>query len=141
MTINHWQPLIHSCLLEVFFFSSCCHQHKSMLKNNLKDLFKCNVIVPCDKSHVVWPFTAPLASLSTWRPACFPPTKNGIESYLFPLFVPPREIRKKFPPSFHPSTYLDFEINFPSGASRAISTFKMSQMVEILILDLVLILD
>ena len=69
----------------------------------------------------------------------FPPTKNGITSQLPPLFVPPREMRKKFPPSFHPSPHLNFEINFPPGGSETISTLKMSQMVEIFISDLVLI--
>ena len=42
-------------------------------------------------------------------------------------------MRKKFPPSFHPSPHLDFEINFPPGASGTISTLKMSQMVETLL--------
>ena len=50
--------------------------------------------------------------------------------------------KKKFTPSFHPSPYLDFENNSPPpGASRTISTLKMSQMVEILISDLVLIVN
>ena len=33
-------------------------------------------------------------------------------------------------PPLHPSPHLDFEINFPPGASGTISTLKMSQMVE-----------
>ena len=48
--------------------------------------------------------------------------------------------KKNLPPLFilpHP----DFEINFPPGASGTISTLKMSQMVEILISDLVLIIN
>ena len=49
--------------------------------------------------------------------------------------------KKKFTPSFHPFPYLDFENNSPPGASRTISTLKMSQMVEILISDLVLIVN
>ena len=71
----------------------------------------------------------------------FLPTTNGIKSQSPPLFVPPREMGKKFSPSFHPSPHLDFEINSPPGASGTISTLKMSQMVEILISDLVLIVN
>ena len=58
-----------------------------------------------------------------------------------PLFVPLREMRKKIPLSFHPSPHLDFEVDFLPGAFRTISTFKMSQIVEILISDLVLIVN
>ena len=50
-------------------------------------------------------------------------------------------MRKKFPPLFHPFHHLDFEINSPPGASGTISTLKMSQMVEILISDLVPIVN
>ena len=48
-------------------------------------------------------------------------------------------MRKKFSRSFYPSRHLDFEVSFPPGASKYISTLKMSQMVEILLSDLVLI--
>ena len=70
-----------------------------------------------------------------------PPTKNGIKSQLPPFFIPHREMRKKFSPTFHPPPHLDFEINSPPGASRTISTLKMSQMVEILISNLVIIVN
>ena len=43
------------------------------------------------------------------------------------------------PPLFSSFPHLDFEINFPPGASGTTSTFKMSQMVEILISHLLLI--
>ena len=67
------------------------------------------------------------------------PAKNGIK--FLPLVVPPREMRKKSPPSFRPPPHLDFEINFLLAASGTISTLKISQMVEILISDLVLIVN
>ena len=69
-----------------------------------------------------------------------PPTKNGMKVSCLPLFAPQRNEKKNLPPLFilpHP----DFEINFPPGASGTISTLKMSQMVEILISDLVLIIN
>ena len=74
----------------------------------------------------------------------FLPTKNGIKSQLPlppPPFVPPEKLEKKLPPSFLPSPHLDFEINFPPGTFRTISTLKMSQMVQVLISDLVLIVN
>ena len=72
----------------------------------------------------------------------FPPTKNGTKSQLPPLLPPPpREMRKKISHLFSSFPHLDFEINFPPGASRTIFTLKMSQMVEILISDLVLIVN
>ena len=70
----------------------------------------------------------------------FPPIKNGIKSQSL-SFCSPKEMRKKFPPSFHHSPYLDSEINFPPGTCRTISTLTMSQMVEILISYLVLIVN
>ena len=69
-----------------------------------------------------------------------PLTKNGVKSQLPPFLPPPQRNEKKIPP-FSPFPHLDFEINSPPGASRIISTLKMSQMVEILILDLVLIVN
>ena len=77
----------------------------------------------------------------------FPPTKNGIKSQLPPLppplFVlpPQRNEKNNFPPLFIPPPHLDFEVNFPPGASQHISTLKMSQMVELLLSDLVLIVN
>ena len=71
----------------------------------------------------------------------FPPTKNGIKSQLPPFLFPPEKWEKKLLPSFHASPHLDFEINFPPGASGTISTLKMSQMVEILTSNLVLIVN
>ena len=71
----------------------------------------------------------------------FPTSKNETKSQLPPFFVRPREMRKKFSPSFYPFPHLDFEINFSPGAFGIISTLKMSQMVEILISDLVLIVN
>ena len=74
-----------------------------------------------------------------------PPTNNGMKSLLPP--PPPffcflqRNEKKNFSPSFHLSPHLDFEINFPPGASGTISTLTMSQMVETLISDLVLIVN
>ena len=60
-------------------------------------------------------------------PPASPPTKN--------------EIKSQFPPTFYPCPHLDFEINFLPGASGTICTLKMSQMVDILISDLVLIVN
>ena len=61
---------------------------------------------------------------------------------LSPLsFWSPQRNEKKIPPSFHPSPQLDLEINFPPGTSETISTLKMSQMAEIVIPDLVLIIN
>ena len=68
----------------------------------------------------------------------FSPTKNGIKCQIPSLFVLPRKMKKIPPPSFRPSPHLDFEINFLPGSSGTISTLKMSQMLEILILHLVL---
>ena len=47
---------------------------------------------------------------------------------------------KKIPPLPLPP-HLDFQVNFPPGASGHISTLKMSQMVEILLSDLVIIVN
>ena len=58
----------------------------------------------------------------------FPSTKSGIKSQLLL-----EKWEKKSPPSCHPSHRLDFETNFPPGASGTISTLKMSQMMEILL--------
>ena len=46
-------------------------------------------------------------------------------------------------PSFNPAPQLDFETNFHPGSSGniCISTLKMSQVVEILISNLVLIVN
>ena len=65
----------------------------------------------------------------------FSPTKNGIKIQL----PPPENEKKNFSPLFSSYLYQDFEINFLPGASGTISTLRMSQMVEILISDLVLI--
>ena len=65
----------------------------------------------------------------------FPPLKWNKKSVACP-----RGMRKKIPShSFHPTLHQDFEINFLTGTSETIPTLKMSQMVEILISDLVLI--
>ena len=72
----------------------------------------------------------------------FSPIENRIKSQL-PLsfgFLQRNE-KKNFPSSFHPSPHLDFEINFSPGSSETISTLKMSQVVEILISDLVFIVN
>ena len=71
----------------------------------------------------------------------FLPTKTGTKSQWPPLFVHPREMRKKIFPLFSSYPHLDIEINFPPGASGTISTLKMSEMVEILISDLELIVN
>ena len=40
-----------------------------------------------------------------------PPINNGIKSQLSPFFVPPREMRKKIPLSFHPSLlFIEYDI-------------------------------
>ena len=70
----------------------------------------------------------------------FSPTKNGMEIQL-PPFLSSQRNEKKILPSFHPSPHLHFEINFSAGASATISVLKMTQMVEILISDLVLIVN
>ena len=49
-------------------------------------------------------------------------------------------MRKNFP-LFSSSPHLDFEINFPPGTSATISALKMSQIVQILISDLVVIVN
>ena len=80
-----------------------------------------------------------------WPAYLFTPPPSSLkmeEKVSYPLlFVPSREMRKNFFSSFHPSPHLDFEINSPLGASRTISTLKMSQTVEILISHLVLIVN
>ena len=87
------------------------------------------------------PPTPPLAARDSGQHT-FSPTKNGIQIQLFPPFCSPRRNGERIPPFFHPSPHLHFEIDFPSpGASGTISTLKMSQMVEILISDLVLIVN
>ena len=50
-------------------------------------------------------------------------------------------MRKKVSPLFSSYPHQDIEINSPPGASGTISTLKMSEMVEILISDLVLIVN
>ena len=54
----------------------------------------------------------------------FSSSKNGIKIQFPNFFFHPEKWEKKFPPSFHPSPHLDFEINSPPGASRTISTLK-----------------
>ena len=73
----------------------------------------------------------------------FPLTKNGMKSQSPPPFCSPKRNEKKISLSFHPFPHLDSEINFPlgPGTSRTISTLKMSQTVETLISDLVLIVN
>ena len=65
----------------------------------------------------------------------FPPLKNGIKSQLRPFLFPPEKWKKKkkSSPLFSSFSHLDFEINSSPGASGTISALKMSQMVEILI--------
>ena len=55
------------------------------------------------------------------------------------VFFTKRE--KKNPPLLFSSFPLNFKINSPPGASGTISALEMSQMVEILILDLMLIVN
>ena len=69
----------------------------------------------------------------------FPPLKME-QKVSCPPFFPHREMTKNSS-LFSSPPHLDFEANFPPGASGTISTLKMSQMVEILLSDLVLIVN
>ena len=82
--------------------------------------------------------------LKAYRPAYPPPPPIPHQKWNRKSVAPLLFLSPPFSPSFHPSFYLDFEVNFPPGASGHISTLKMSQMVEILLsdlVDLVLIVD
>ena len=57
------------------------------------------------------------------------------------MFHPQRDEKNIPHPCFRPSAHSDFEFIFALGASGTISTLEMSQMVETLISDLVLIVN